>query len=204
MKFIKTTFLIAIIILLNSGCYASMSGTVIDAETGKAVEGAVVLINWTMTKGISGLTYGEDYKTVEAVTDKEGKFRIFGVLNPFVNPPTIVVYKKGYVAWRNDFIFPDYKKREDFEWKNNNVFRLERFKRYSHSRHILFFGGDLSLNTSSKLYQAYSWEDSLASKEEELAREKRKIKKAGEYTEEELWKEIVDEIYSRNGVNKNE
>lgn len=195
MKFIKTTFLIAIIVLLNSGCYASMSGTVVDAETGKPIEGAVVLVNWTITKGVPGLTYGEDYKTVEEVTNKEGKFRIFAVLNPMVNPPTIVIYKKGYVAWRNDFIFPDYKKREDFQWTSNQVFRMERFKKiYSHYKHIFFFSSSLSLDTSSKLYQAYIWEDLLSSKEEDILRKKIKTLKPGE-KEDRIWNEIIQELY---------
>lgn len=198
MKFIKTTLLIAITILLNSGCYASMSGTVVDTETGKPIEGTVVLVNWTMTKGVPGLTYGEDYKTVEAITDKEGKFRVFGVLNPFVNPPTIVVYKKGYVAWRNDFIFPDYKKRENFQWTKNYVFKLEHFKRYSHSRHISFLSmSGLSLS-STKLEQTLSWELPMAGKEDELYNKKLKTLKSGE-SNKDIWEEVVKELYGTEG-----
>jgi hypothetical protein len=42
----------------------------------------------------------------------------------------------------------------------------------------------------------------LATKEEELAEKKRIKKRAGEYTEEELWQEVVDELYSRDGVDR--
>jgi hypothetical protein len=184
-----------LLVFISTGCHAEMTGTVIDAETEKPIEGAVVLVNWTITKGVPGLTYGEDYKTVEAITDKEGKFRVFGVLNPFVNPPTIVVYKKGYVAWRNDFIFPDYKKREDFQWTSKQVFRMEHFKKiYSHYKHIFFFSSSLSLDTSSKLYQAYIWEDLLSSKEEDILRKKIKTLKPGE-KEDRIWNEIIQELY---------
>lgn len=199
----KTAHLILFItiIFLTSNCSAGMTGTIVDAETDKPIEGAVVHVEWTKTKGIPGLTYGETYKIAEAVTDKDGKFSISEFLRPPVNPPTVVVYKRGYVAWRNNFIFPDYQRREGFQWKDNNVIELEHFRRYSHSRHILFFSGDLSLKASSKLEQACSWEYSLARKEEELAREKRKVKK-GEYAEEELWKEVVDELYLQKGAIK--
>lgn len=199
----KTSVLIIFLslTLLLPSCSGGMSGTVTDAETGKPLEDAVVFVEWTKTKGgWTGLGYKETYKIVEKTTDKDGKFRVFGVLSPFVNPPTIVIYIKGYVAWRNDYIFPIDKKRQDFRWENGYEFKLEPFKKYSHSRHILFFSGDLSLS-STKLEKAYSWEISLARKEEEIAREKRKLKKTGEYTEEVLWKEIVDELYSQEGAN---
>lgn len=186
-----------LLVFATTDCYADISGTVIDTETGKPIEGAVVFMEWTKTKGL-GLTYTETYKIIEKLTDKEGNFKVSRVLNPFVNPPTIVIYKKGYVAWRNDIIFPDYKKREDFQWGIPLFFRLESFKKtYSHSQHLFFFQSDINLNTSSKLYQAYSWENPLARKEEELLRIKWKTKKRSEYTEKEIWKEIIEELYQQ-------
>lgn len=194
--------LIALIVLLTLISYVrGISGTVVDAETGEAIKGAVIHVEWTITKGVPGLSYTKDYKTSEALTDSEGRFRIFGVLNPLVNPPIVVIYKRGYVAWRNDYIFPQYCKRAPLHLKNNNLFRLERFKKYSHSRHILFFSGDLSLTASSKLQKAYSWEDVLATREEELMR-KKKTMKGSECTEDELWGQVIDELYPKKGENK--
>lgn len=90
---------------------------------------------------------------------------------------------------------PDKSRRSDFRWVDNQAFRLKCFKKtYSHSKHVFFFSADLGLNTSSKLYQAYSWENALASKEEELLREKIKTLKPGE-SEERIWKEIINELY---------
>lgn len=194
---------LAIALLVLIVAYLNLyTGTVVDAETEKPIDGAVVLVEWTIKTGPPGLATAKMYKRVEKVTNKKGKFSMFGVLNPFVNPPLVVVYKKGYVAWRSDFIFPDYAKREDF---HSEKIKLEHFsKRYSHSRHIIFFQADLDLNSSSKLYQAYSWEDHLASKEEELLRKKRKAKKPGTYSEKELWAEIADELYSRNREDEND
>jgi len=184
------------------GYSRGMTGIVVDSVTGKPVEGAVVYAEWTKTKGI-GLTYTELYKITEKITDKNGKFRVFGVFSPFVNPPTVVIYKRGYVAWRNDYIFPGYERRYDFEWKNTQLIKLEHFKRnYSHSKHIFFFRGGLNLG-SSKLEQAYSWEDPLASKEEELLRKKIKTLKPGE-SEGRIWEEIIQELYFQKGETSDE
>jgi len=109
-------------LLAIAGCYGSMSGTVVDAETGNPIEGAVVYVEWTKTKGI-GLSYTKTYKVAEELTDREGQFKIGAMLGPFVNPPTIVIYKKGYVAWRNDYIFPDLERRSDYHGENAYVFR---------------------------------------------------------------------------------
>lgn len=45
-----------------------------------------------------------------------------------VNHPSLTVYRKGYVAWNNQYIFPDRKRRLDFKWSNDYVFRLEKFR----------------------------------------------------------------------------
>lgn len=194
MRFKHIIWAIALL-FLTTGCYATITGTVIDAETGKPIEGTVVLAQWTATKGF-GLTYHERYKVIETVTDKEGKFIVSGVLNPFVDPPEVVIYKEGYVAWRNDFIFPDYKKREDFKWKNNYIFKLKPFKKgYSHSQHISFISTALRLDASSKLDQAYSWELPWARKEEELYRKKLKEVKTSDNKNEGIWEEIIEELY---------
>ena len=82
----------------------------VDAETGKPIEGAVVLVEWDITKGL-GLSYTKRHKLVETVTNENGWFTLQGVLNPLVNPPNLVIYKKGYVAWREYAMFPDFKKK---------------------------------------------------------------------------------------------
>jgi len=145
-----------------------MSGTVIDAETGKQIEGAVVLVEWTKTKGF-GLTRTESYKVVEVLTDKDGKFKVSGVIDPFVDPH-LTIYKKGYVAWNNDFTFPDYKKRINFKWGGTQLIRMEKFKEtYSHKQHVSFIrdciNNELAYNEKAKFREAFSWEIDLAIKE---------------------------------------
>lgn len=136
--------------LVPSMAYADITGKVVDAETSEPIEGAVVLVEWTVTKGLLGMTNTESLKVVEAVTDQEGRFNIDDkVPEPEpdyrlmaiskVNPPEVTIYKRGYVAWNNEYIFPSYKKREDFKWQTYNLYRLVRFKdEYDLDAHISF------------------------------------------------------------------
>jgi len=130
--------LIALLLLVN-GCQGSMTGVVVDAETEKPIEGAVVLVEWTKKTGLGGFYSTSSYKVVEVLTDKDGRFSVSGVLNPFVDEPDLTIYKKGYVAWNNQIIFPDYRNREGFEWKDGNVFELERFDEESYSYEDLYY-----------------------------------------------------------------
>ena len=149
---------------------ARTSGTVVDAVTGKPIEEAVVLIEWTITKGM-GLSYTKSHKVIEAVTNENGNFTIMGSLNPFANDPHITIYKKYYVTWNNLLIFPNYRKREDFKWKEGNIFKLEKFKdSYSYYDHYSFFRSSLRTHESSNqkrlIVSAYeNWERPLALKE---------------------------------------
>ncbi len=164
--------LIVFLFVFTSSCYPSIKGTVVDSETGNPIEGAVVLVQWTKTKGLPGMPYHEVYKIIEAETDKAGKFNISSTLNPFVDAPEIVIYKEGYVAWRNDYIFPDYRKRENFKWQNNYVYKMERFKEnYSKEEHHSFMSHGIIGDSLEKTPKYFGSE----SKElEEALREKRK------------------------------
>jgi hypothetical protein len=202
---LKHGILITGLLLYLTACYGGITGEVVDAETGNPIEGAVVLVEWDITKGF-GLSYTERYKVFETVTKENGRFTLQGVFNPFVNPPNLVIYKKRYVAWKENFIFPEYEERKDFQWKSGTVYRLERFKRgYLHNNHKSFITSGIgSLGTSSKLDQAYSWELHLARKERQLYGNKLKSlppdwKSYDQHTIEELhkqiWKEVAQELY---------
>ena len=201
---IKSKLLLMLLVSLISacyeatGCYGPMTGTVVDAETGRPIEGAVVYVQWTVTSGPPGLQTAKIYDVIEKVTDKNGKFRVCGILNPFVNRPVVVVYKKDYVPWRGDYIFPVYEHRKDFEWQRSYVFRLEHYRHtYAHSKHIFFISSGLP--STAKLEQAYSWEDPLARKEEEIYGQKVKATAPGKVAENEIWRQIVEELYLKNG-----
>jgi len=166
---IKYAPFLIVLCFLTTGCYATITGAVVNAETGEPVEGAVVLVEWTVTKGL-GLTYTKSHEVIEVITDKDGKATISGVFNPFVNPPHVTIYKKGYVAWNNEYIFPDYKHREDFKWKDGVVVRMERFKEgYSYNDHISFIHDAIRLGLGEKklILKAIDWEEEKAFKERE-------------------------------------
>jgi hypothetical protein len=146
----KCIFLAMATLFLTSGCYSPITGTVVDAETGKPIEGAVVLVEWTKRKGFLVDYHTESVKVVEVLSDKDGKVRISGVLVPFVDPPDMTVYKKGYVAWSNRSIFMD-GERKDFVWNNGAVFKLEKFKpEYSYVKHRAFITASINLSINSE------------------------------------------------------
>jgi hypothetical protein len=170
---IKEFVLIIILLLTAQGCSASSEilGTVVDAETGESIERAVVLVEWTKTKGF-GLTHTESYKVVEVLTDKDGKFKVPGVRTIFVDSH-LTIYKKGYVAWNNEVIFPGYRKRTDFEWGKTNTFKLENFKQeYSYIDHTAFLSSVIHSGMGKKdmIEDAYYWEELEASKERDKRR----------------------------------
>ena len=151
------------------GCYMPIEGRVIDAETKQPIEGAVILVEWTKKHGF-GDAWTESYKVVEVISDKKGMVNIKGCYSPFVEPPDITVYKKGYVAWNDKAIFSG-PSRTDFKW-GDYVFKLENFKEvYSYDAHTTFI--HLSINSSLEknyelkkhMIQAFEWEEELALKE---------------------------------------
>ncbi len=83
-------------------------GTIVDGETDQPIEGAVVVANWTVIKMILWPTAeggkSEDFVTLEAVTDREGKYVIpaWGPkpISPLKvmesNSAHITIYKIGY------------------------------------------------------------------------------------------------------------
>jgi hypothetical protein len=171
---IRQAILMFVMILMASGCYAEMTGIVVDAETGQPIEGAVVLVEWTITKGIPGLQSTEIFKTIELLSDKDGKFKLTDVVEPGINKiPHVVIYKKGYVAWNNQYIFPKWDRRKDFKLKDGMNIELERFNNYysSHYDHVSFIASAAVSGSGGKLLEdAYMWERILA----DLEKEKRK------------------------------
>jgi hypothetical protein len=144
-----------------------IKGRVIDAETQQPIEGAIVLVEWTKKHGF-GDAWTESYKVVEAVSDNEGKVNIEGCYSLFVEPPDITVYKKGYVAWNDENIFPSQEKRTDFRW-GSYVYKLERFKEeYSFIKHTSFIRGAINVglgNNKKLITDAFYWEALEASRE---------------------------------------
>lgn len=120
--------LLVFVLIISSGCshYSDISGKVVDNATGKPIEGAVVVAQWTNTRGIPGLQYHNLHKIVETLTNKEGAFSLSGTSGFIINPPDMIIYKEGYLPWRNGSIFPD-KNLDKKEWNNNVTYKLDVF-----------------------------------------------------------------------------
>jgi hypothetical protein len=130
-------FIITILFQLTGCGYPGISGKVVDGVSGMPLEGAVVLAQWTKTHGMPGLTSHSVYKIEETETDKEGMFSLSGAYSPFLDPPEMVIYKKGYVPWRNDmdFMNPTWKHYEENIWQNNMTYKLNIFAdKYTYGR----------------------------------------------------------------------
>jgi hypothetical protein len=167
---------LSMVLLFVTGCYFPITGRVINTETNQPIEGAVVMVEWTKLHGF-GDRVTESYKVLETVSDKDGKVSIGGCYSPFVEPPHVTVYKKGYVAWNDEYIFPSWTKRKDFSWSKYGgpVFILETFKPgYSYDKHASFIRASIhsAQNFKSKqlIYEAYGWEEHLAFQERERSR----------------------------------
>lgn len=166
--------LIVTALFVLSGCYAGMTGRVIDAETQQPLEGAIVLVEWTKTGGYP-FSATTSVHAVEVVSDNDGKVELPGISDLFVNPPHVTVYKQGYVAWNDQFIFPPgYTERTDFKWENNYIFKMEKFKPgYSYDSHTSFLSSAIrtgSIEQKSNIMKAIRWEKELAFKERQINR----------------------------------
>jgi hypothetical protein len=120
------------------------SGRVVDSTTHSAVAGALVYAAWSLERG-TGLTEPAGSREFVASTDGAGYYKI-PTLNDIprgarVTEFTLLVYKRGYIAYRSDRRFTDLGPRMDFAQSENQVL-LERWRNdLSHARHLRFVGG---------------------------------------------------------------
>lgn len=132
-----------------------VTGQVVDAVTGEPIEGAAVLIDWWEPgPGPPGLAGSHQLEWKEALSDAQGRFTVprhstFGSAKEF----NMAVYKKGYVCWNSQKVFPSNKAREGFSLKNGMKIILEPFRdEYSNEEHA-FFTVYLAPTVSSKIYE---------------------------------------------------
>jgi hypothetical protein len=105
MEMVKRLLILISIIVLLQGCAywvrydGPYKGRVVDKETGKPIEGAVVLGVWktVMHTPAGGVSHYNDAK--ETVTDEKGEFKISGkglrILSN-LEPMDVLIFKTGY------------------------------------------------------------------------------------------------------------
>lgn len=118
-----------------------VTGQVVDAATGQPIQGAAVLIDWWEPgPGPPGLAGSHQIEWKETLSDAQGRFTVprhstFATAKEF----NMAVYKKGYVCWNSQKVFPSNKAREGFSLKNGMKIILEPFRdEYSKEEHALF------------------------------------------------------------------
>jgi hypothetical protein len=120
-------------------------GRVVDASTGHPVPQALVFASWGLQTG-RGLEAPAGAQVTVVETDSDGRYQIpafHGHTSPRTRLErfTLIIYKRGFVAYRSDRRFEHFQPRRDFSQRLNQV-RLERFgAEQSHAQHVRFIGG---------------------------------------------------------------
>lgn len=180
---ISVLVLICILLTLStSACGARwmIRGTVLDAETGKPIEKAAVHISWWKSgSGPPGLAGDVQVEVAEDLSGSEGLFEV-PKYSTLLKEYGMAIYKKGYVCWSSEKIFPTWEERKDFKLKDGMVIKLERFKeeysREDHARFTVF--SKSGIGGPGLFYDAIKSERELSYEEaQKKRREKRKRKK---------------------------
>ncbi len=119
------------------------TGRVIDGTTHAPIAGALVYAAWTLERG-TALLEPAGSKEFVGSTDAGGNYKVpkLGALaeGTRVTDFTLLVYKRGFVAYRSDRRFTDLGLRMDFAQHDNQIL-LERWRsELSHARHLRFVG----------------------------------------------------------------
>jgi hypothetical protein len=119
------------------------NGRVVDATTHAPIAGALIYAAWTFERG-TGLAEPAGAKEFVGSTDAAGNYKVPRLdrlpRGTRVTELTLLVYKRGFIAYRSDRRFADLGLRMDFAQDDNQVL-LERWRNeLSHARHLRFVG----------------------------------------------------------------
>jgi hypothetical protein len=119
------------------------AGRVVDATTHAPIAGALIYAAWTFERG-TGLAEPAGSKEFVGSTDAGGNYKVPKLdrlpHGTRATDFTLLIYKRGFVAYRSDRRFTDLGLRMDFAQLDNQVL-LERWRNeLSHSRHLRFVG----------------------------------------------------------------
>ena len=118
-------------------------GRVVDATTHAPIAGALIYAAWTFERG-TGLPEPAGAKEFVGSTDAAGNYKVPRLdrlpHGTRVTEFTLLIYKRGFIAYRSDRRFADLGPRMDFAQSSNQVL-LERWRNdLSHARHLRFVG----------------------------------------------------------------
>jgi hypothetical protein len=137
-------------------------GVVLDADSERPVAGAVVAASWAFEHGI-GMQAPLAAREVVVESGVDGRYSIPrlsdvpggdlpGGASTRLRRFTLIVYRRGHVAWRSDRRFTDRGERRDFSQRACRV-RLEKWQpAFRHADHLVFLGG------GPKVREAAAWE----------------------------------------------
>jgi hypothetical protein len=135
--------------VLPGDLLGGFDGQVLDASSGKPIAGAIVQVAWGFETG-RGLVAPAGGSVVTVATDNDGRYVVERLSDlpsgrARVSSATLVVYERGYVAYRSDRVFDNAaggsRARTDFA-QRNNLIKLERWSgALSHVKHLRFVGG---------------------------------------------------------------
>lgn len=127
------------------------TGKILDAATGEPISGALVQVTWEFAAG--GFSEPAGSQTSVVSSDAAGDYQIAAINVPRgkrLVDAVLVVYKRGYVAYRSDRRFEDLGSRRDFVQKGLAVALTRWNDRYSHARHVRYLGGGEALTALSR------------------------------------------------------
>jgi hypothetical protein len=122
-------------------------GQVLDAETDRPIAGALVYASWSFAEGTGGIAPA-GWRDKVVSTDASGRYsipRLGGKLPGRLVDFRLVIYKRGYVAYRSDHRFEDFAARTDFAQRNLRVDLPKWRPELSHARHLRYVGGGATL-----------------------------------------------------------
>jgi len=149
-----------------------IQGQVIDAQDGRPIENATVLIEWTKPLSyVPGFPGSSVVEVAEAVSDSKGYFKIpkhYALSHDY----RLTIYKKGYVCWNNEKIFPTYEDRKDFKLKDGMVIKMEYFQ----SGYSKFDHADFTLTSSLGRTSAGVFDEAIKEEREIRTEHYRKLR----------------------------
>ena len=145
------------------------TGRVVAAGTGRPIRDALVYATWSYLTGY-GLAREHAYQDFHGTTTVDGYYyipQVTDIANRKRLPQgarltdfRLLIYKRGYAAYRSDRKFSNGKQRFDFVQRHNKV-RLQLWNtRASHTEHLSYLGSAPSLRT------AIAWERTQASSQQ--------------------------------------